>query len=472
METKSLKYHSSILICFVVINILCGCKKFIEADTPVTSTNSANVYNENSTAAGVLTGIYAKMSSRFAFNDITSISAYVDLSADNLSLFDTSNATYFSFYQNALLSQSSPYWNNLYTYVYYANAAIEGLKNSATLTPAVKQRALGEAYFIRAFCYYYLVTLHGDVPLVLTTDYAVNASLTRSPVNDVLSQIMNDLELAKQLLDARYVDATLLNTGTDRVRPNANAARALLARVLLLKKDFAGAEREATEIISQTGIYTLSALNGVFLKNSSETIWALQPTKTNVNTDEGNLFIPPAGGLGALNPFILSTDLLNAFEAGDNRKMSWTAAITQGGKTYNYPFKYKIKTNSTITEFTIVLRLAEQYLIRAEARAELNNIPGAQSDLNAIRSRAGLGSTTAGNIADLKTAILREKRVEMFTEWGERWLDLKRSGNIDAVMTAYGPAKGIQWKPHMSLFPVLQADILTNNQITQNPGYN
>jgi hypothetical protein len=119
----------------------------------------------------------------------------------------------------------------------------------------------------------------------------------------------------------------------------------------------------------------------------------------------------------------------------------------------------------------MVLRLAEQFLNRAEARAQKNDISGAQSDLNMIRSRAGLPPTTASTQSDILNAIYHERQVEYFSEWGNRWLDLKRSGRVDSVMTVITPLKGGSWSSDWQLYPVPIYDLQQDGNISQNPGY-
>jgi hypothetical protein len=118
-------------------------------------------------------------------------------------------------------------------------------------------------------------------------------------------------------------------------------------------------------------------------------------------------------------------------------------------------------------DHSTVLRLAEQYLIRAEARTQQNNIAGAQADVNVIRHRAGLGDTPANDKESLLTAIDQERKHELFNEWGHRWLDLKRTGRADAVLSAIKP----QWKPTAVLFPIPESEIINNPALKQNPGY-
>jgi hypothetical protein len=141
--------------------------------------------------------------------------------------------------------------------------------------------------------------------------------------------------------------------------------------------------------------------------------------------------------------------------------------------TLYYANKYKaLGGAATVTEYPILMRFAEQYLIRAEARAQQNNLSGAATDLNTIRSRAGLTATTATTQTDMLNAVYHERQVELFTEWGHRWFDLKRTGNIDAVMTTVAPAKGTTWSSYKQLMPIPPSDILADPNIKQNQGYN
>ncbi|HEY4195211.1 MAG TPA: RagB/SusD family nutrient uptake outer membrane protein, partial [Mucilaginibacter sp.] len=154
---------------------------------------------------------------------------------------------------------------------------------------------------------------------------------------------------------------------------------------------------------------------------------------------------------------------------------SWTNNIMINGVSYNYAYKYKLVNTSTTDEYSMVLRLAEQYLIRAEAEAngEGNGINGAIADLNIIRNRAGLGNTTANDKNSLLSAISHERQVELFTEWGDRWLNLKRTGQIDAVMGIVTPLKGGTWNTNYQLYPIPEQQILNDPNMTdsQNPGY-
>ena len=177
----------------------------------------------------------------------------------------------------------------------------------------------------------------------------------------------------------------------------------------------------------------------------------------------GPEWIPPS----TTPTFVLYDTLANTFETGDLRKTNWTKSIVYNGKTYYYPFKYKLRTGTTGNEFSVMIRLAEMYLIRAEARAQLNNISGAQGDLNMVRTRANLANTTAATQAALLAAIERERWVELFTESSDRWFNLKRLNKATATLSLIKPA----WKSFQQLYPVPLQEMQANPNLVQNTGY-
>ena len=111
--------------------------------------------------------------------------------------------------------------------------------------------------------------------------------------------------------------------------------------------------------------------------------------------------------------------------------------------------------------------VVDLYLIRAEASAELGNTTAALADLNIVRARAGLAASSATSQTDILTAIMHERQVELFTEWGNRWFDLKRTGTAGAILSA----EKAGWQANAALYPVPKAQLLFNNNLTQNPGY-
>lgn len=301
----------------------------------------------------------------------------------------------------------------------------------------------------------------------------------------MLQQVITDLIKAQTLLNINYVDAkTDTATTIERVRPNKSVATALLARAYLYLGDYNGknianyadAETQATTVINDSR-YSLSPVTGVFLKNSAEAIWQLQTAlPAGSDTPDGILFILiSAPQTGQNNYTTISSQLMGSFEPNDQRQNNWIGNYTATGPspvTYYFPYKYRNYTLKS-QEYTMVLRLGEQYLIRAEAEAQENKLAAAATDLNIIRARAGLPPTSATTQSALLAAIQHERQVELFTEWGHRWFDLQRTGNANNVMSIVCPQKGGSWSSdgHQQLFPIPQADIATDHNLTQNAGY-
>ena len=476
---RSLRFFQLIIIVFFTILIQAGCKKLVEVDPPITTMSSSNVYTSNATAAAVLTGLYTQMSEAslsLSGEGISAMSFLPELSSDNLALLtNLANASWISYYTNDLTNANGDFWDIIYPNVFIVNSALEGISNSSGLTLAVQQQLLGEAKFMRAFYYFYLVNLYGDVPLVTGTNYTVNAIMPRTPQAQVWQQIIQDLKDAQGLLSPEYLDATLLNITSARVRPTSWAATALLARAYLYTGKWDSAEAQANTIINNTSLYGLSSLSTTFLANSTEAIWQLQPVNAGQNTEDALTYIIPPTGPNNTYAYFLSSNLLSSFEAGDQRRAVWVDSVIANGVTYYYPFKYKVDSiGAPVTEYSMVLRLGEVYLIRAEARAQQGETSGAQNDLNAIRSRADLQPDTISSEAGLLAAIMHERQVELFTEWGHRWLDLKRTGMVDSVMGAPGNAcqsKGGTWSHNWQWYPVPLGDLRTDPQLVQNAGY-
>ena len=196
---------------------------------------------------------------------------------------------------------------------------LEGVAASAAISPATRNQLNGEAKFLRAFFYFYLVNLYGKVPLILNSDYKQNATAPRAPVADVYSQIVADLKDAQGLLTDGYLSGDNTSTAS-RIRPNKAAASALLARVYLYLGDWATAEAEASAVIKASSTYSLeTSLTNVFKTTSKEAIWQLQPAAAVTYTLEGSYYVL-TGAPASSGRNTLSADLFNAFEATDNRK--------------------------------------------------------------------------------------------------------------------------------------------------------
>ena len=457
MKTTSTTFFRLGFFLLSVLGVF-SCKKFVGVPLPVNQLNAEDVFTDDKTATAAIVGIYSNM--EFSLPVSTFLTLLPGLSADELT-YTSGDEGYLDLATNTYLP-GNPYtagvWS-IYSTIYEANVCIQGIQKSTGLTPDTKNQLLGEALFSRAFCYFYLVNLFGDVPLVTSTDYRINDTLSRSASALVYQQIVTDLLAAQNLMSSDYPTA-------QRVRPNSWTATALLARVYLYSGRWTDAESQASSIIN-SGLYNLSGLDSVFLNSSSETIWQLMPVNPSFNTQEAPLFIP--GDPSLVPTFPLTNNLIADFEPGDNRLSAWTGNSSIGGQLFYYPAKYKNTGGSPVTEYHIVFRLAEQYLIRAEASMEQNNISEAVGDLNVIRSRAGLTGLPAALTPDAATAAIRqERRVELFAEFGHRWLDLKRTSSVDAVIGALKPAT---WTPAAALWPIPQSQISANPFLKQNKGY-
>jgi len=463
MKTLRLKYSIlKTLLSFALALTISSCSDFIEVDDPITLLIRKDVFEDDLTAVAAVSGLYTSLAAQSGLNSITYLTS---LSSDEMKV--EQGVEPLQFYRNAILSTNASVasiWTESYSVIYKANSIIEGLEKSSKITIPLKNQLLGEAKFFRAFHHLYLVNLFGAVPYVIETDYTKNELISRVAIADVYEKITTDLLAAKALLSDDYS----YSQGT-RVRVNKWAATALLARVYLYREDWLHAEEQATTVIGKTVLYALTVLDSVFLKNSSETIWQLIPPNLQKYTSEGNLFNRPSYSAGVAT---MSEELFTAFEDNDNRKTKWVGIGNSGAQSWCYPLKYKeTYNNGTGAEYSTVLRLAEQYLIRAEARAKQDKLTGANSaasDLNIVRIRAGLPNTTAISKIDLLAAIQQEKKVELFTEWGHRWLDLKRTGQVNNILSSIKSG----WDDTDVLFPIPLTEIQLNpNLKPQNDGY-
>jgi hypothetical protein len=479
---------------------LSSCRKFIEVDPPKTSINEENVFENDVSAAAVLTGIYTNLSNQgITSANLPGLSLFGGLSSDELTLYNKNDQLLTAYNTNNLTptntGTNTDFWISTYQIIYKLNDALEGVSSSKGISGNVKKQLLGEAKFMRSFCYLYLVALYGDVPLVLTTDYKTNSVIGRTNSSDVYLQIISDLKSAVELLNPSYVEADLVSNSldTERTRPNKWAAVALLARAHLYFGDFDAAQSEASDVIMNTSIYSLESIDNTFDIASKETIWALQPTDVgpNSNTPEGRLFVLPTSGPRMPDyPVFLSNSVFNSFEDKDLRKTRWVGKVSvrvsgQGDSTeeitYRYPFKYKIGAIiAQSSEYSVVIRLAEMYLIRAEARIQKGELAAGISDLNKLRARARDESMpTSEQLPDLSlglpkqdalNALVHERLVELFSEWGHRWFDLKRLKLSDAILK---PIKGGDWQSTDVLYPIPEYEITANPSLQghQNPGY-
>jgi hypothetical protein len=448
---------------FAIFIVISSCKKLITVPLPNNMLVSGTVFLDSATTQSAVNGLYSKFYNGF-MGGISYYSYNITLHPARLAdeLYSVSGTTDY-FYNNSLISTNpdvEALWNDSYSFIYMSNSIIEGAQNSTGISARLKQQVTGEAKFMRAVCYFYLVNYFGDVPLVTSTDVSASNKLSRTPVSEVYDQVVADLSDAQNTLAADYSWSQ-----GNRTRANKWAATALLARTYLYLGKWPEAEAEATKVIGQTGLFDLvkDDLSNTFLQGSKETIMAFY---TNYN---GFPYQTTYTKLteNTLPNFALNATLLQAFEPGDLRPSKWISSVNYNGTAYSYPSKYKSSGNNE--EYQVFFRLSELLLIRSEARAYQNNFSGAKLDIDAIRGKSGLGGTTATDLASFKLALEHERQTELFLEWGDRWLNLKRSSRADAVLK---PIKLNSWQSTDVLYPIPLPAISTNPKLKQNLGYN
>ncbi|MGJ1269826.1 RagB/SusD family nutrient uptake outer membrane protein [Sphingobacterium spiritivorum] len=469
-----------IFIGFIICS-LTACESYLDAGPPKDQMPSELAFSDDKTATASVTGVLSRMNQlNYQFANVLSM-ILPAMSADEF-VYAVASAPYDEFKNNAVLSSNSnvtTLWSQPYTYIAQANLCVEGLEASTNLSPKVKSQLLGEAKFIRAFCYFYLVNYFGDVPLIRGTNVMENNTKPRTPQAEVYAAIIEDLKDAKTKLFQGYPQVDKADANGERIRANKSAASALLARAYLYTKQWDLAEQESSEVLGATQykLQPTADLDKVFQANNQEAIWQLQVVNTagGRNTWEGFLIVPAAPTSAPLFRLIPGY-LYDAFENGDQRLTRWVGSMTTAaGVTHRYPYKYKIRTGVTpAKEYTMVLRLGEQYLIRAEARLMQSKWGLAQEDINVIRNRAGLQSLSLGNDAvALRKALEQERRVELFGEWGHRWLDLRRwpsetgqegKTRADDILPALKP----KWQSKAIYFPLPDVALRTNPNLVQN----
>ncbi|MES2060459.1 MAG: RagB/SusD family nutrient uptake outer membrane protein [Bacteroidota bacterium] len=448
------KFCISLVFLLISAVVLHSCKKMIEIPSPENQLTTDKVFADSTTATSAMVNVYVQFNTSINANYNKLLSCYSDelsyggVTQDNLQYKNSAVAPLNTADQN--------FWQRSYFAIYSCNDLIEQLQKATRLSSSTITQFTNEAKFLRAFSYFYLVNTYGSVPLTTQTSVNLNSSALQSDSATVYKQIIQDLKDAQNGLPINYI-------GTGRVRSNKYSATALLSRVYLWQKDWVNAEESATAVIG-SGLYTpLPKTSDAFLANSRETIFSFW-TQYGYIADVPNL-IPSSGA----PQYFYTPSQLTAFESGDLRLSNWISKRVVGANTFYSPFKYHNRSsNTTSPEYLIALRTGEQYLIRAEARAQQNNNGGAIADLNVVRKRAGLvdyaGPTDKASVL---TAVLHERQVELFTEWGNRFLDLKRNGTLNKVLTGIKTT----WKPTAVLLPIPQYELNTNPNLKQNPGY-
>ena len=419
---------------------------------PLNSIPAAEAFKDK---AGIERGIIG------AYSDFQSLSYYgrtygifSDLAADNLVHPPNATATEYSEVDNnSILPENASVdgiWTVLYEGINIANNVIAQVPNVPGMSDDERNVALAELYFIRALNHFNLTNYYGAIPIKTTPTIGVDkVNAPRDNVDAVYSQIITDLKFAAEYLPA---------SSSRKIRASKQAANALLARVYLYHKEYQNAVALATEVINNGGYSLLTNYADIFASDeSAESIFEIDFTALNRNRIAEYNFPLTLNGRREVAP---ADELITKYTTGDTRL---AATITYTGTT---PYVIKYDDLSTGGDNVIVIRLAEMYLIRAEATTRLGgNVSTIQSDLNAIRTRAHLSPVSATAYPDLLLAIEAENRLEFAFE-GHRWFDLVRTGRaVDVLNTVTNE--------NQTLFPIPLSEILANTSpgMTQNPGY-
>ncbi|OGS72664.1 MAG: hypothetical protein A3F91_07050 [Flavobacteria bacterium RIFCSPLOWO2_12_FULL_35_11] len=386
-------------------------------------------------------------------------------------------------------------WRGPWPGILMANIILD-VAPSLEIEESIKNRSMGEAYFLRAHYYFILTRYFGDVPLIIKPQSSDDNLFPERVSKDlVYDQIISDLEKAIGLLPVKGAYA-----GFDIGRASKGAAMGILAKVHLTL----GNLNEVVLLTSQIeGLgYSLnqnySDNFNPLTENSNESLFEVQYA-----SDGGYSFWSNENQASWLSPFMgprgsgfvggaygwnqPTQEFVNSYEPNDLRKdatILYAGGPDFDGKTYKASYSL---TGYNVKKFLIplsmsssydnsplnfpVLRFADVLLMKAEALNEIGQGSQAEIPLNQVRNRAGLPNIASGkDQASLRAAILHERRIELAFE-GQRWFDLIRVNNgqygLDFI---HSIGKTNASQKHL-LFPVPQIERDRNPKLTQNPGY-
>jgi hypothetical protein len=378
-------------------------------------------------------------------------------------------------------SDARDIWTNMYQAINAANTIINATVEVPATVKDEQDHIIGEAYALRGLIYFDLVRLfahhytytaggtHLGVPITLTFD--PQALPSRNSVNEVYDQVISDMTMALTLM-AATPDSRSGNSNT----LSLTAVKALLARVYLYKEDWTNAELRASEVILD-GTYAMeSNANYTDLwtaDNSPESIFEMSMTEAdNRGSDAlGRMYI-----LEGYGDYLPSNDVVSLYDPADVRLSVFKVDAGLSGEYA--PFRMDKYPDPLSWDNTKVIRLAEVYLIRAEARAEIGtNEAGARADLDVVRQRGLATAPPNGNSGQaLKIAIFNERRLELCFE-GQRLWDLRRK-KMDVVRTQCTTSNGVCTIPYAdgdlsekTILPIPQVEMDVNTNIEGNPGY-
>ncbi len=473
-------------ITFILFGIFLGftaCNDFLEL-SPEYQNNEEDYYQSKDDYETAVVGIYNKLQS---LHDVT-ILYLTELTTDNATPSyqnpttdqyecDEMNITSSNGYVNSV-------WTCCFTAIAYSNNILARI-DDIDMDETKRDQFEGEALFIRAYCYFYLVRLYGEVPIVdvafRSPDEISSFDMTRQPASDVYAMIEDDLENAASLLKG-----TELSKG----RASEGAAKTLLGKVYLTEGECSSAATVLKEVIDMKAYSLVDDYGSLFdgtNEKSGESIFEIEYLSGDI--EEGNnfsyyftpslfnmaIFPDDMSGAGRITP---TSDMLSAYEEGDLRKsvsVCDSCLMTDG--TYEetiYGLKF-VDFSNTPTDGGInftALRYADVLLMYAEALNENDQTTTALPYLNMVRERAGLVDLSGLSKDEFTLAMEKERRVEFLNE-GHRWFDLLRTGRTQTVLNAYYSSLGYTFSVEDSelLMPIPDDEIEIDPNLTQNPGY-
>lgn len=456
-----------IIAASLLIFSMSSCKKSF-LDLPSKTTLSTPVfYKTQADFEQAINGAYAPLrglytGSAWAMGEMHSDNARYTINPNFRATIDQENTADFIFDPSSVIATSA-YTTN-YLVIARANQVLAPI-DAVDFDATVKNNIKGQAYFLRALAYFNLVQYFGRVPLHITPAGSLGeTALAPSSVEEVYTQIIADATQASTLL----LDKSAQEAG----RATSGAAKTLLANVYAVQKKWADAETQLRAVVS-SGKYSLvsdyAAVYNPNNKNNSESVFEIQ-YKEGTEGYASNFiytFLPlmSAASVSALTGVAgdqaltaeqyntPSPEIIAAYEAGDKRKdASIGYAVGINGVTYPFIKKYLHPHSlpGISNDNWPVYRYAEVLLLLAEALNEQNKTADALTNLNLVRTRAGLANSTATGQSAVSDAIANERRVELAFE-NKRWLDLVRTDKATTTIAAYG-AK-IKANPQAYYFP-------------------
>lgn len=456
-----MKKINYIFVSMILLTATSSCKKFLDIK-PLDAVSDEQTIFDKASAETALNGTYRQLSASGYYGENFVTLGYFP-SGDIVNGTTGGGANLVNVNYRSDDANFSSAWTAIYGTINRANNVISKVTSvqDAKLTEANKNQIIAEAKFIRALAYFDLSRAWGGVQIFLepTKDLVTFPNVPRSSLEQTHAQILKDLTEA---------EAALPNT-VNRIRATRKTVWALRARFHLYRKEWSLASEYASKLITETANYELiKPFSDWFANNrvgTRESIFELQYSAQNPSTIRAQMQHPNRGGTYRYFPSAKFVTLLK--NSGGRRAL--IDSVRQGTVTQWFGNLYY---RNPATDPAYIFRIAEIYLIRAEANAQLNDLSGAVTDLNAVRSRANVSQlqlgTDVNTAEEILIAIENERRVEFAFE-AHRWFDLARTGRAKTVLEALDPKTVVD--PHELLFPIPITQLQLDPSLTQNPGY-